>query len=157
MRSLVWFLALCLTAPAFADSYVVNVTRVGSDVYKVDEEDVLVYTSGCYKYVSSESSSLEMRGYTGEISFTNSGGTCEVKAVYGRITPEIGNYPVTVRRRGDDWYEIRGQGMYIKTSSCPSRALDEDAILALSSGGVGTLSVEGDECEVEGIYSRMQM
>ena len=90
--ALVSFLALCLTAPAFADSYGFNVTRVGSDVYKkVDKEDVFIYTSGCYKYVSNESSSLEMRGYRGEISFTNSGGKCEVKAVYGRIEPEIGN------------------------------------------------------------------
>ena len=157
MRALVSFLALCLTTPAFAESYEVSVTRAGSELYKVDREDVFIYTSGCYKYVSNESSSLEMRGYTGDISFTDSGGKCKVKAVYGRTDPEVGNYPVTVRRRGNDWYEIRGQGMYIRTSSCPSRALDEDAILALSSGGVGTLSVEGDECEVEGIYSRMQM
>ena len=99
MRALVSFLALCLTTPAFADSYGFSVTRVGSDIYKVDEEDVFIYASGCYKYVSNESSSLEMLGYTGDISFTDSGGKCEVKTVYGRSDPEIGNYPVTVRRR----------------------------------------------------------
>ena len=85
MRSLVSFLALCFTAPAFADSYELSVTRVGSDVYKVDEEDVFIYTSGCYRYASNESSSLEMRGYTGEISFTNSGGKCEVEGIYSRM------------------------------------------------------------------------
>lgn len=76
MRALVSFLPLCLTTPASADSYGFSVTRVGSDVYKVDEEDVFIYTSGCYRYVSNESSSPEMRGYTGDISFTNSGGKC---------------------------------------------------------------------------------
>ena len=157
MRAFVLFLALCFTTPAFAESYGVNVTRAGTDIYKVVSEDIFIHTTGCYKYVTDERSFLNMRGLTGDIDFVDSGGKCKVRAVYGRRAPEVGNYPVTISRRGDDWYEIRGQSMYIKTRSCPSRALGKDAVLSLSSAGDGTLNVEGDECTVEGVYSRLQM
>lgn len=157
IRVFVSFLALCFVTSTFADSYRVSVTRVGSDVYKMAGDDVFIHTSGCYKYVSNERSFLDMRGYTGEIDFTDSGGKCEVRAVYGRSELEVGNYPVTVSRSGNNWYEIRGQNMYVKTSSCSSRVLGKDAVLSLSSGGDGTLIIEGDECTVEGVYFRMQM
>ncbi len=157
MRVFVSFLAVCFTTPAFADSYGVNITRVGADIYEIVSEDIFIHTTGCYKYVTDEGAFLEMRGFTGELDFTDSGGTCEVRAVYGRRVPEVGNYPVTISQSGYDWYEIRGQSMYIKTHSCSSRALGKAAVLSLSSGGDGTLLVEGDECTVEGVYSRMQM
>lgn len=157
MRMFVSLLALGFSTLAFADSYGVNVTRVGSDIYKIVSEDILIHTKGCYKYVTDERSFLEMRGFTGALDFIDSGGKCEVRAVYKRSEPDVGNYPVTVSRRNTDWYEIRGQGMFIKTNSCFSRAIDKDATLSLSSEGDGTLIVEGDECTVEGVYSRLQM
>jgi hypothetical protein len=98
-----------------------------------------------------------MRGYTGEIIFTDSGGKCDVKAVYGSNNQKPGKYSVTINREDDDWYEIWGQGIYIKTSSCLSLALGEDAILSISAGGYGTLFVGHDKCMVEGVYSKIKL
>ena len=100
---------------------------------------------------------LRMSGYSGEIIFLDSGEKCDVKAVYGPINQEPGNYSVTINREDDDWYEIWGEGIYIKTSACLSLALGEEAVLSLVASGFGRLFVEGEECMVEGLYSRIKL
>ena len=117
----------------------------------------VVKVSYCYEYVYYEDSLLRMNGYSGEIIFLDSGNKCDVKAVYGPVELAPGNYSVTINREDDDWYEIWGQGMYIKTRACLSRAYVEDAVLSIATGGFGTLYVEGDECMVEGVYSKMRL
>ena len=47
--------------------------------------------------------------------------------------------------------------MFIKTSSCLSLALSEEAVLDMSSNGYGTLYFENDECMVEGIYAKERL
>ncbi|MEQ6888591.1 hypothetical protein ABE957_07880 [Halomonas sp. CS7] len=146
-----------ISVEAIADNYGVSVTRKGSNLYKIDGKNILIHTRYCYEYVYYEESFLRMYGHSGEIIFTDSGGKCDVKAVYGQSEQEAGNYSVIINQEDDDWYEIWGQGIYIKTSACLSLALGEDAVLALSAGGYGTLYVEGDECMVEGVYSRLSL
>jgi hypothetical protein len=159
MRTLYFLLILALLVPSFsfADNYEVSVTRKGSNLYKVDGKNIFIHTRYCYEYVYYESSFLKMSGYSGEIIFTNSGGKCDVKAVYGSSEQEAGEYAVTVNREDDDWYEVWGQGVYIKTSGCLSLALGEKAVLSVSAGGYGTLCVGDDECMVEGVYSKMRI
>lgn len=157
LRIFLGFLLAFISIAVMADNYEVSVTRKGSNLYKVDSRNIFIHTSYCYEYVYYEESFLKMNGYSGEIIFTNSGGKCPVKAVYGPNEQEAGKYSVTINREDDDWYEVWGQGIYLKTSACLSLALAEDAILALSAGGYGTLYVEGDECSVEGVYSRISL
>ena len=140
-----------------ADNYEISVTRKGNNLYKIDSENILIHTRYCYEYVYYEESFLKMNGNSGEIIFLDSGGKCDVKAVYGSIEQEAGKYSVTISREDDDWYEIWGQDVYLKTSTCLSLALGEDAVLALSAGGYGTLYIDGDECMVEGVYSSMSL
>ena len=140
-----------------ADNYEVSVTRKGSNLYKVDGKNIFIHTRYCYEYGYNEDSLLQMNGYSGEIIFLDSGNKCDVKAVYGSVELAPGNYSVTIDREDDDWYEIWGQGIYIKTSACLSLALGEDAVLSIATGGFGTLYVEGDECMVEGVYSKMRL
>lgn len=142
---------------ALADNYEVSVTRKGRNIYKVDGKDIYIQTRYCYEYVYSENAFLKMHGYTGEIIFLDSGGKCDVKAVYGRSKQSAGKYAVTINREDDDWYEIWGTGIYIKTSGCLSLALGEEAVLSISAGGYGTLYVEGNQCMVEGLYSKMRL
>ena len=159
MRTLYYviILALLMPSPSFADNYEVSVTRKGSNLYKIDGKNIFIHTRSCYQYVYYKSSILIMNGYSGEIIFTDSGEKCAVKAVYGPSEQAAGKYTVTVNREDDDWYEVRGQGLYIKTSSCLSLALGEEAILFMSAGGYGTLYVGDDECLVEGVYSKMSL
>ena len=159
MKALLSILFAILIWPpqALADNYEVSVTRKGSNLYKVDGKNIFIHTRYCYEYVYSENSFLKMRGYSGEIIFTDSGDKCDVKAVYGALEQTPGKYSVTINREDDDWYEIWGQGIYIKTSGCMSLALGEEAFLSINAGGYGTLYVENDKCMVEGLYSRLRL
>lgn len=148
---------LFLSPLAYADNYEVSVTRKGSNLYSVDGKDIFIHTRYCYEYAYSESAFLSMRGTSGEIIFLDSGGKCDIKAVYGKSTQEAGNYSVTVSREDDDWYEIFGTDMYIKTNYCLSLALGTEAVLSLRAGGLGTLYIDDEKCIVEGVYTKMQL
>src|SRR3546814_17722667 len=81
---------------------------------------------------------------------------CDVKAVFGLSKQKAGKYVVTVSREDDDWYEVLGTDSYIKTSTCLSLALGEEAYLTISASGFGQLRFEdGDDCMVEGVYTKI--
>lgn len=150
-------MVLMFPATAGADNYEDSVTRKGNNLYKIDGKNIYVQTRYCYEYVYSESVFLKMSGYSGEIIFLDSGGKCDIKAVYGPNEQSSGKYEVTINREEDDWYEIWGKGIYISTYGCLSLALGEEAVLSISAGGYGTLYVEDEECMVEGLYSKIRL
>lgn len=148
-----------LSGVSTAGDYDLSVTRKGRNLYKVDGKDVYIRTRYCYEYVYSADSILRMSGASGEIAFIDEEETCDVKAVYGSADMSPGKYSVTVSREDDDWYEVFGTGTYIKTSTCLSLALGEDAMLKVSAGGFGTLYFldSDDDCMVEGIYTKLRL
>ena len=140
-----------------ADNYEISVTRKGRNIYKVDGRNIIIQTRYCYEYVYSENAFLRMNGYSGEMIFLNSGGKCDVAGVYGQIDPSSGKYLVTIYRVDDDWYEVLGKDIYIKTTGCLSLPVGEDAVLTISQGGYGTLHTGGQQCMVEGLYSKIYL
>ena len=145
-------------APALAENYEVNLTRKGSNVYKIDGKDIIIQTRYCYVYAYSEEAILKTSGYGGEVIFFDSKDKCDVKAVFGLSKQEPGKYVVTVSHEDDDWYEVFGTNSYIKTSSCLSLALGEEAYLTISPSGSGRLRFEdGDDCMVEGVYTELRL
>ncbi len=140
-----------------ANNYEVSVTRKGSNIYKINSADAFIQTKHCYEHVYGENAFLKMHGRYGEIIFLDSGGKCDVKGVYSKVNQPSGKYKVSVSQDGDNWYEIWGQNLYIKTDMCLSLALGEEAILSISAQGFGTMYVGGDECMVEGIYARQNL
>jgi hypothetical protein len=46
-------------APALAENYEVNLTRKGSNVYKIDGKDIIIQTRYCYVYAYSEEAILK--------------------------------------------------------------------------------------------------
>ena len=92
------------------------------------------------------------------ILYSRGRGKCDVKAVYGPAEIEAGTYKVTISRESDDWYEILGMDIFIKTSMCLSLALGEEVILKISAGGSGYIYFsDGDECMVEGVYAHLKL
>ena len=156
-RILISILFLSLPALALAGNFDISVSRKGSNLYKIDGKNIFIHTRYCYEHVYYGESFLRMSGYSGEIIFTDFGSKCDVKAVFGPSDYEAGKYSVTINREDDDWYEVWGQGIYIKTSACLSLALGEDAVLVLSAGGNGMLYLDDYECMVEGVYKRMSL
>ena len=144
--------------PVLAESYEVSLTRKGSNVYKIDGKDIIIQTRYCYVYAYSEEAIFKASGYGGELIFFDSKDKCDVKAVFGLSKQKAGKYVVTVSREDDDWYEVLGTNSYIKTSTCLSLALGEEAYLTISASGFGQLRFEdGDDCMVEGVYTKLRL
>lgn len=144
--------------PVLAENYELSLTRKGSNVYKIDGKDIIIQTRYCYVYAYSEEAIFKASGYGGELIFFDSKDKCDVKAVFGLSKQKPGKYVVTVSREDDDWYEIFGTNSYIKTSNCLSLALGEEAYLTISASGFGQLRFEdGDDCMVEGIYTKLRL
>ena len=142
--------------PVLAENYEVSLTRKGSNVYKIDGKDIIIQTRYCYVYAYSEEAIFKASGYGGELIFFDSKDKCDVKAVFGLSKQKPGKYVVTVSREDDDWYEVLGTNSYIKTSTCLSLALGEEAYLTMSASGFGQLRFEdGDDCMVEGVYTKL--
>ena len=147
-----------LVAPAQAENYEVNLTRKGSNVYKIDGKDIIIQTRYCYVYAYSEEAIFKSSGYGGEVIFFDSKDKCDVKAVFGVSKQKPGKFVVTVSREDDDWYEVFGTSSYIKTSSCLSLALGEEAYLTISPSGFGRLRFDdGDDCMVEAVYTKLRL
>ena len=145
-------------APALADNYEVNLTRKGSNVYKIDGKDIIIQTRYCYVYAYSEEAIFKTSGYGGEVIFFDSKDKCDVKAVFGVSKQKPGKYVVTVSREDDDWYEVFGSSSYIKTSSCLSLALGEEAYLTIANSGFGRLRFkDGNDCMVEAVYTKLRL
>ena len=144
--------------PVLAENYEVSLTRKGSNVYKIDGKDIIIQTRYCYVYAYSEEAIFKASGYGGELIFFDSKDKCDVKAVFGLSKEKPGKYVVTVSREDDDWYEVLGTNSYIKTSTCLSLALGEEAYLTISASGFGQLRFEdGDDCMVEGVYTKLRL
>ena len=144
--------------PVLAENYEVSLTRKGSNVYKIDGKDIIIQTRYCYVYAYSEEAIFKASGYGGELIFFDSKDKCDVKAVFGLSKQKPGKYVVTVSREDDDWYEVLGTNSYIKTSTCLSLALGEEAYLTMSASGFGQLRFEdGDDCMVEGVYTKRRL
>ena len=144
--------------PVLAENYEVSLTRKGSNVYKIDGKDIIIQTRYCYVYAYSEEAIIKTSGYGGEVIFFDSKDKCDVKAVFGLSKEKPGKYVVTVSREDDDWYEVLGTNSYIKTSTCLSLALGEEAYLTISASGFGQLRFEdGDDCMVEGVYTKLRL
>ena len=144
--------------PVLAENYEVSLTRKGSNVYKIDGKDIIIQTRYCYVYAYSEEAIFKASGYGGELIFFDSKDKCDVKAVFGLSKQKPGKYVVTVSREDDDWYEVLGTNSYIKTSTCLSLALGEEAYLTMSASGFGQLRFEdGDYCMVEGVYTKLRL
>ena len=147
-----------LVAPALAENYEVNLTRKGSNVYKIDGKDIIIQTRYCYVYAYSEEAIFKSSGYGGEVIFFDSKDKCDVKAVFGVSKQKPGKFVVTVSHEDDDWYEVFGTNSYIKTSSCLSLALGEEAYLTIAPSGFGRLRFkDGDDCMVEAVYTKLRL
>ena len=144
--------------PAKAENYDVHVTRSSRNLYKVDGQDVIIQTRFCYVYAYSEEAILKASGSGGDLIFFDSKDKCNVKAAFGQTKLKPGKYVVAVSQEEDDWYRIDGTDSYIHTFGCLSLALGEEAYLAMTDSGYGSLHFRDREnCTVQGIYTKIQL
>lgn len=142
-----------------ASSYQLTVTRKEKNLYKVTGKDLFIVTKYCYEYVYYADAILRTSGVASELIFVDQHSSCMVKAVYGPAEIKPGRYSVTISHEDDDWYEVVGKGMFIRTSMCLSLALADEAILTTNAFGGGELLFveDEDECSVEGVYTPVEL
>lgn len=121
------------------EQYKVYVTHKGSNLYKIDGQRAWVQTRYCYEYGYSEDAILS----SFSIVFLSSGTECDVRRVLTEAEINPGKYIVTVTRETDDLYSTT-EGIWLKTSTCLSLALSQEAILELYPNGTGVLKIRGD-------------
>ncbi len=149
-------ISICASTVAIPTDFEVYVTRQASDIYEVQSEPFIIKTRYCYEYVYGERSLLRMNGYSGDIIFIDSGGQCDVEAVFKRSDQNAGKYIVTVTNEDEDWYSMLENSLFIKTDSCLDISIGAEAILTIHAYGGGTLNVNGNECVVEAIYETIR-
>lgn len=156
---LVVALMIFVACPVLAGTYEISVTRKDSNLYKVDGKSIIIKTKYCYEYVYSSEAILRTSGRSGKLIFLEEDATCDVEAVFGKVTLADGQYSVTVSREEDDWYHVSGTDVYIQTSLCLNLALSEDALLKISIGGTGKLYFLDDEdiCMVEALFEPLDL
>jgi hypothetical protein len=99
-----------------------------------------------------------MNGRTGDITFLDGSGSCDVEGVYGDLGMDEGAYSVTVSKESNNWYKIAEIKGYIQTNLCLELALMDDATLQMNSYGTGTLYFSnGDDCKVEKVYGVLDL
>jgi hypothetical protein len=141
-----------------AETYEVNLTRKARNLYKVDGKEIILQTRYCYVYAYSEEAILKTSGYGGEVVFFESKDRCDIRAAYRASKQKAGKYVVRVTHEEDDWYEVSGTDLYIKTSGCLSITLGDDAYLTISDSGLGRLRFDdGNDCMVEAIYTKIRL
>ena len=138
---------------AWGETYEVNVTRDASNLYKVTNKELLIVTRYCYEYVYYADALLLT--HRNEIVFVDDASKCDVESVYAKANVTGGTYQVNVSHKDDDFYELDGKGLLLKTSLCLNLALGDEAILKITPYGTGTIYFLDDEerCDVEGVYT----
>ncbi len=161
-RSVVAALALlaCVVAPGAirAQSYDLSVTRTAGDFYKVIGKDIVIQTRRCDVVATARNSVFTSDAHGTKLLFVDAGQDCDVKAAYGPTMAHPGQFTVTVNHDADDWYEVSGESIYIKTSRCEQATGNQAATLSLGAANAGRLVFsDGTSCPVEGVYDKLRI
>lgn len=149
---------LSIAQSVTAGEYQEIVTLKQPNVYKIDSKNILINTRYCNEQAHSETVLLTMDGYSGEITFPATGGKCEVAAVYGASSYQVGTYSVNLEKQPNGWYEISGQGIYLDPADdCAILASVFEALLAVRPGGTGSLFFGKQECSIQGLHFKMEL
>jgi len=69
----------------------------------------------------------------GTLGETSLGEIVELESIYIISKIELGKYSITVTRKGQDFYQIDGTNIFIKTRYCYEYSYSQDAILIIDS------------------------
>ena len=152
-------LSICLWAPvaAHAQSYDLSVTRTSDDFYKVLGKDIVIQTRRCDVPATARNSVFKSDADGLKLQFIDAAQNCDVKAAYGPTMANPGEFAVTVSHDAQNWYEVAGEGTYIRTEGCGQSAAAQPAALSLGAANAGRLVFpDGTSCVVEGLYDKLR-
>ena len=145
-------------ALAQAQPYEISVTRLGNNVYRIDNKALVIQTEACQVRAYAEAASLKSPGSGGDLFFAYSREFCAVRHVYGAAPQSVGRFAVTVSQKADNWYEIFGSSNFIRTQDCRLRVLADQAYAQFGDSGQGELRFnDGSKCSIEAMYSRVKL
>ncbi|GKW25998.1 hypothetical protein PEC311524_35920 [Pectobacterium carotovorum subsp. carotovorum] len=157
IKSIFILLTIFISTSILAETYEISVTRKNSNIYRIDGKNVIVHTKYCYVYAYSENAYLRTNAYDEKLIFLDSRDSCDVAGIYGESDLKSGSYEVNISHEDDNWYSIFGTNYFIETSMCLHLALAQKSILKIQ-GSIGRIIFEdGNQCQVENIYSKMKL
>ena len=142
-----------------AEDFEIKVIRVGADLYQVPEDDLSIKTHNCFVMKDPDILVLHLAAEGNTLIFPPKNFSCDISMIYGRSTLAPANYSFTVTRLGDNWYEVDGKDVALKTSACEVEAEQFPATLRMETRETGALLFpELDTfCAVEGIYAETEL
>lgn len=147
-------------AAAQAETYNFGVTRKSKDLYKVEGKEIMIHTQDCEVDGYTEKATVKSEKSGIDITFHDTKQKCTVDGVFDATNrPKNGKYGVTITRVENDWFEVTGSKLFLKSEPrCLRIAIKEPATLEVS-GEVGGYLIfpSGKKCKVEGIYSRASL
>lgn len=151
-------LAVAATAmPSIAGIYSVEVTRLASNLFRIDGKNFLVETRVCSMPSLRDPAILNSNGSGGTLTFSTYNMTCDVRAVYAKANIPPGVFSVSATHEKDDWYSL-DSGFLVLTELCYSYEYYAKSVLSLLPDGSGTIEFpRGATCEVRGMYQKTRL
>lgn len=146
-----------------------KITRLGLNLYQVDDKPVYVLTSGCGLHAHAEPARIapEPRAKADNgasharhttLTLIEGQQSCKVRGVYAPAEARPGTEAFTVRQVADNWYEVFGQQRLVQTRQCQDGPLVSAATLKIPATGPGVLTFEGGKaCIATHVYQRRRL
>lgn len=147
--------AAFISSPVYAEEIKIKLTKIVDDLYKLEGKSILLQTLNCDAIDQSQDPFLKIGNASKKIVFRESEVSCDVVAAYKRSTGGVGSYSVVIAYALENWYGILGTSSYIRTKQCSGLFQRKKAVLSLSGRGLGTLHIGRTQCQVEGVYTKL--
>ncbi|NOY83447.1 MAG: hypothetical protein GXO96_01250 [Nitrospirae bacterium] len=138
-----------------AEDFEIKVKQLEKNLFKLEGKTIFVHTQDCETMKQDQDPYLSISEASKTIRFRKAEGKCEVKRAYKLSGKGKGSYSVIIRREENDWYGIASTDSFIRTKGCASLAQGQKAILSLN-GTNGTLIIAKLECQIEGVYTKIE-
>ncbi len=148
-------LAAFFSPLAQAEEIEIKVIKIASELYKLEGKSILLQTHNCDDPEHSQDAFLKMNDSSKKIVFRESKSSCDVVAAYKLSAGGVGSYSVVIQYERENWYAISSTKSYVRTKQCLNISERKRAVLSLSGTGFGTLHIGRTECQVEGVYTKL--
>ena len=149
---------LFLPSISSAENYNANVSRRGSNLYEVTGSNILIKTRLCLNLAIYSDAIITTEPYGGEIIFLDDKDRCDIESFFGPANYQTGTYKIYISHSGDNFFEVQGTNLLIKTLPCYYYVYGIDAILKVNNPSSAQLLIPSynANCFVEKIYTKIR-
>lgn len=151
-------LLLSLLLPSWGSAEPLGFSMVyeGKNLFRVIDRDLFVQTKVCTPPATKGAPLLIYDEAGPDFVAWPNGQRCPVRAMLGRIDMPRDRFSVNLSKRANEWYEVFGLNLYLRTSLCVRMVIGEEAMLnVLAKDDIRLQFSDGQMCAVKGVYGRL--